>query len=390
MKRTCAVCESKGKVKLHTQKYLLPSKRKPLVYDVVACRKCGFVYADNTPSQKQYDQYYENSSKYTYNKNVPKGLLALYQDLYPIAKDMIDQRASRKDTSQILDVGCSIGTFLHMLKQGGYRNVYGVEPSQDCSRLAKELYNIDVFPGRLSEYTTSRQFDFIIMTGVLEHISDFTSVLPSVAGLLKEDGILMTAVPDAANFSSDPLSPFDEFSIEHINYFTRRSLGNLMNKFRLKLFSSESIRTPFYDSAVLVSFYKKSQNVRTPICDHQGIKRVQKYIKASRTKLSYLDEEFKTLTKSGENIIVWGVGSLTYRLLASSNLNRVKIEFFVDSNKSLQGKLIRGRRIMSPDVFIERKQGAVFIASHIYGDEIESILKNRYHFEGKMIRMETI
>ncbi len=389
MKRKCSICGSNSKEKLHTQKYLLPQKRNLITYDVVGCKKCGFIYADNIPSQKEYDHYYQNSSKYTYNKNVPKGLLDIYQELYSITEKIIHQDISLlgKTNYHILDVGCSIGTFLHMFKKDGFKHLSGVEPSKDCSRLAKNLYGLEVFPGTLSTYRADDKFDLIIMTGVLEHISDFSSVLPVVTDLLKENGTLMVAVPDAANFSSNPSSPFDEFSIEHINFFTRQSLGNLMNTFRLKATVSESVHAPFYDSTVLVSFYKKAKTSRTLRHDSAGISRVKKYISACRTKLESLEKKFDQLIKSGEGIVVWGVGSLTYRLLTSTCLSKVKILSFVDSNKSLQGKKLMNRKIFSPAFFDDHTQGTVFVASYVYGSEIEGILRNHYHFHGDVIHV---
>lgn len=387
MKRSCAICGSKKKDKLYEQKYLLPNKRNLLTYDVVGCNKCGFIFADNVPSQKEYDRYYQNSSKYTYNRNIPRGLLSLYQDLYSIAEKIIDQdqSAPRKKDFQILDVGCSIGSFLSMFKKKGFSRLFGVEPSHACSRLARDLYGIEVFPGTLSAYKTDDRFDLIVMTGVLEHVSDFTKILPFISSLLKESGKLMVAVPDAANFSSNPVSPYDEFSIEHINFFTKRSLANLMNNFCLKMTHSRSIQTSFYDSTVMVSFFKKTRANKVLEYDRTGISGLKKYISACRTKLIFLEKEFRKLIKSDERIIVWGVGSLTYRLLASTNLTKTKISAFVDSNKSLQGKRIRNTKIMPPDYLYDVKQGTVFIASHIYGHEIENILRKKYQFEGKVI-----
>ena len=389
MKRRCSICGSNSKEKLHTQKYLLPQKRNLFAYDVVGCKKCGFIYADNIPSQKEYDQYYQNSSKYTYNKNVPKGLLAIYQDLYAITERIVHQDASllRKENYHILDVGCSIGTFLHMFKKGGFKHLSGVEPSHDCSLLARELYGVEVLPVTISEYRTDCKYDLIIMTGVLEHISDFSSVLPVVTGLLKESGTLMVAIPDAANFSSDPLSPFDEFSVEHVNFFTKKSLANLMNTFCLKPTYSESLNAPFYDSSVLVSFFKKSATRQPPTYDRTGIIRVNKYIDACRKKLKHLEATFNKLIKADESIVVWGVGSLTYRLLTSTHLAKVDILAFVDSNKSLQGKKLTNRKIHSPAFFEHYIKGTVFIASHIYGDEIENLLRNKYHYRGNVVRV---
>jgi SAM-dependent methyltransferase len=389
MKRACAICGSIRKDKIHTQKYLLPGKRNLIAYDVVACRRCGFLFADNIPAQRDYDRYYKSSAKYTYNRNVPSGLQKIYQDIYAIAGHLIKKNkpAAMGKNSAILDAGCSIGSFLNMFKEHGFRNLTGIEPSANCSRLARELYGIDVFPGLLSEYKPGRKFDFIVMTGVLEHIADFDKVLPYVSKLLADSGMLMIVVPDAERFSARPRSPFDEFSIEHINYFTGTSLSNLMKRYNFINSFSKSLKATFYDSRCLVSFFKKSAEPGPWKKDGNGIVRMQSYIDACNGKLDWLDEKFERFIRSRQNFIVWGVGSLTYRLLATTNLSKMNISAFVDSNKSLQGKKVRNVRIDSPDYFNNITAGTVFVASHIYGGEIERILRNQYQFTGTVIRM---
>jgi SAM-dependent methyltransferase len=230
MIRKCAVCGSLAKDKIHIQKHLLPGKRSIVTYDVVGCKKCGFLFADNIPSQKEYERYYKASNKYTYGKSVPAGLLKIYEDIYGVANRIINKynpSVVKRDFT-ILDVGCSIGSLLNIFKEHGFQSLSGVEPSEQCSLLAKELYGIEVFPGLLSGYSPGRQFDLLMMTGVLEHVSDFETLLPQVVGLLKDSGLLMVVVPDAENFSLRPCSPFDEFSVEHINYFTAKTLSNLI------------------------------------------------------------------------------------------------------------------------------------------------------------------
>ena len=54
--RPCPICENVEAGLLHTQKFILPEGH-PLSagYDVVCCRECGFVYADTSVTQEQYD-----------------------------------------------------------------------------------------------------------------------------------------------------------------------------------------------------------------------------------------------------------------------------------------------------------------------------------------------
>ena len=197
----------------------------------------------------------------------------------------------------------------------------------------------------------------------------------------------MAAVPDAEKFSLNPQSPFDEFSFEHINYFTNQTLSNLLSRFGMGNIYSRTIEGSFYDTKVLVSFYKKSNEVDSMEGDSEGISRMRSYIEACNKKIKALEKKINGLIKSDESLIVWGVGSLTYRLLATTNLGQANIQAFVDSNESLQGKRVMNKKIVSPDLFYNLDRGTVFIASHIYHREIKNVLKNKYKFRGKVISL---
>ena len=390
MNRNCEVCGSNCKERIHSQKFLMPGRRNFFSYDVVACKCCGFIFADNIPNQQAYDKYYKENKKYSYSRNIPAGLMDIYNGIYTDAKRFLTKMCTSsigREKFSILDIGCSIGALLNVFKQHGFQCLTGIEPSQYCSRLAKELYEIDVFPGLLSEYSSDNQFDFIMMTGVLEHVSDFEKVIPYVVEHLKNSGALMIAVPDASKFSLKPAAPYDEFSIEHINYFTNISLTNLMQKFGLVNINHTSNKTTFYDSYLLISYFKKSHLSIQREKDSVGMSRIKKYIKASGDKIDRLNAEWERLITADTKIVVWGVGSLTYRLLASSSLAQMKISAFVDSNTFLQGKKIRNVQIVSPDYFEHNTAELVIVASHVYGKEIEHILKNKYHFAGNILHI---
>ena len=67
MSRNCPICSSFEKEFIYKQNF--NSKVISLMdnYDVVVCRNCGFVYADNIPSQADFSNYYAIMSKYEFN-----------------------------------------------------------------------------------------------------------------------------------------------------------------------------------------------------------------------------------------------------------------------------------------------------------------------------------
>jgi SAM-dependent methyltransferase len=385
--RSCEVCSSNSFEHLHTQKFYIVGEDQTFQYTVAACNDCGFIFAFDIPSQEQYERYYNLNTKYTYNQgDVPDGLKKLHHDSFRLIEHFLKKNMPqiRYGAIKIIDIGCSTGYLLHIFKEHGYSNILGLEPSQECCEIAKVRYGIKVIPQTLSQYRTDDTYDLIIMSGVLEHIHDLFDNLSWVSTLLGGNGFLFVMVPDAEHFSTNPREPFHEFSLEHINFFTQTSLSNLLGKYRLINEYAESIEIGFYDSYALATIWKKTDS-QVPIeKDISGLLKIKQYIKISEEALKVLKEKIDELVRTQEEVAIWGVGSLTSRLLSNTNLGKANIMVFVDRNKDLQGKKINGIEIASPDLLLDQDL-TVFISSYVYRDEIKKMLKEDLHYKGRIV-----
>lgn len=391
MERKCEICHSNNKKIIHTQKFILPRFKDTFKYDVSVCKSCGFVFADNIPSQDEYNEFYKNSNKYVYNENIPDGLKQIYNDIFSAAKQILIENLGNLNKSRvkIIDIGCSTGYLLNMFKRDGYKLVSGVEPSLSCCKIAEEVYGINIYPGTMAEFKTDVKYDFVISTGVLEHVYSLNNLISTMASLLSDEGMLLILVPDLGNFSKNPRVPFDEFSFELINYFTVNSLSNLMSINGLKNVYSSSIDAEFYDTKALVSIYKRTKDPVEIKKDNEGLLRLKEYVAASKNNknnIGYIESKIESLVRSGEEVIVWGVGSLMFRLLSTTDLMKCNIKAFVDSNKSMHGQKINNVEIVSPDIFEKIGNNcSVFISSYNYCKEIKITLKERYDFKGNIV-----
>jgi 2-polyprenyl-3-methyl-5-hydroxy-6-metoxy-1,4-benzoquinol methylase len=387
MNRNCEICDSKTKETLITVSFISPEKhnKKALSYDVVSCRDCGFLYANNIPTQDQMNEHYRASSKYTYNANIPNGLEKLHFDVFKAIKAYIEERYPflNKDEFRIVDIGCSIGFLLNLFKENGFKKLIGIEPSKACCLVAKRAFGLSMFNGAISEYEPKTKFHLIMLSGVLEHIQDLHSTMPQILKLLDNDGTIVVAVPNADEFSKKPKAPFDEFSIEHINFFTTKSLTALMENIGLIRRKDLSIPSTFYDSNMLVAFFEKAP--KKAVMDYSGKKHIQEYIDVSNAKLKNFEKKLDKIIANKQEIVIWGTGSLTSRLLANTNLSKVKISAFLDSNKELCGKTIHDISIESPEYLSHNDVRTIFIGSFIYKDEIKKQLINKYNYKGKII-----
>ena len=223
--RPCPVCAGVERRVLHRQRF----RDGPLGdgYDVVVCRQCGAGFAEGIPSQEELDRYYAEQSKYTYDHAEGAESPYDFKRFETIADQLIPFLPSRE--TRILDVGCATGGLLSIFKQRGFGNVLGVDPSPACAQAARRLHGMEVRTATLAQLAGWQEsFDLILLVGVLEHLRDVQPAVRTVAGRLKAGGLLYCAQPDVTAFADCVNAPYQQFSVEHVNFFSEASLNRLM------------------------------------------------------------------------------------------------------------------------------------------------------------------
>lgn len=379
MKRNCGICgESKNKL-IYKQKFIVPTSNYfHAGYDVVVCERCGFAYADNIPDQNFLDSYYKLMLKKT--SGLKRKIRSLKKSSEQVEEDFLltQYTHSAKNivrfiskSAKILDVGCYTGGLLAHLKKLGYKNGQGLDMSAYASEVALKKNKVKVTVGSVFDDLNINQFNMVILTHVLEHIKDLHSFIYKLSTYLNKNGLLYIEVPDAYNFffpkendnrySNDQKEPFLQFSVEHINYFSKVSLENLMKSCGFKKIFIESQTSHI---AVLASVWKRNEMVKDNIIEAK----LKKYVKESNQKITNITKTINELVKSRKEIMIWGAGLHTQKLLSISNLGKVNIKAFIDSdNNYLNGKLI-GRPILSPEKIDSNYP--ILISSKRYQNEI--------------------
>lgn len=96
----------------------------------------------------------------------------------------------------VLDIGCGIGTFLAVCREGGW-SVTGVEPSAIACRVAKGEYGLDLIDAPFSSALFSgRRFDAVFAAQVIHHLPDPVSFVEEIDRVLANDGIVMLRTPN--------------------------------------------------------------------------------------------------------------------------------------------------------------------------------------------------
>lgn len=365
LKRSCPVCQNAASADiLHTQKFVLPDNHiLPREYDLVACSQCGFVYADTPADQSVYDKYYSEMSKY----ETP--YIDADTTLFAHRAEWISGFLRDADAS-IVDVGCGNGQLFLELRKLGFSELTALDPSQECIDAIRRK-GLGGLAGSIFEVSTVVQFDAVILSGVLEHICDVPVAMEKIVSLTRPGGLVFVFVPDAARYRDYDAIPYDYFNIEHLNHFDETSLISLglAHGFRTVGLLKTTIALAQSRQPVIYCAYAKTGGGRIKWQEYSK-ECVLQYLARTEGNRGAMDV-IDGLIKSNEEIIVWGAGNYTSRLLATSNLDKCNIAMFVDNDPHKHGTCLGGKTVSAPDAIVKlKKASTILVCAAVFHDEI--------------------
>jgi SAM-dependent methyltransferase len=347
--RVCPVCNGMSRERLWSQAFEQPSSTRLMDgYEVVICRECGAGFADDIPPQEVFDAYYRDLSKY--EVNIESGPLPVE----PRFRDMADLIAKfiRGRDARVLEIGSASGGLLAALQDHGFRNLAGVDPSPACVRAAREHYGIEGSAATIFTVPPPETpYDFLILTGVMEHIADTDRAVESLSSLLRSGGRLYLEVPDASRYQARLDAPFQEFSVEHINFFSRTSLGNLMRLRGFRTIETGLTMRPLREATCPCTYgvFEKTGAPGAFVEDLETEGGLRRYIAGCKDEDRRIRDLIRDSLSDGERMLVWGTGTHTQRLLATGGLDPSRIAAFVDSNPKYQKQHLHGVPVLAPE-----------------------------------------
>ena len=370
--RACPIClnTSKGYV-LHTQSFVLPeghllsNARK---YDVVSCSKCGFVYADTPVKQDIYDKYYTEMSKYEMGyDNID---LEKYMSQAKIISAIMEDK-----NAPVIDVGAGNGGLLMALKELGYRNLTALDPSEKCVENIKKK-GIKAEIGSVFQHKVKDKFDLVILSHVMEHLVEVDKAMSALISMAGDRGVIYIEVPDASMYVENYVVPFYFFDTEHINHFEEVSLINLGLSHGLQVFNlgKNKIKVSEKTKYPVIHIAYKCMGNSTDWKKYSS-DRILNYVSLSKKEKAsnlIIDE----LIKKNEEIVIWGAGNFTMRLLDNSNLSRCNIIGFIDKDPKKQGMKILNKTVYDTK-FVKNLSSitTIVVCSAVFSEQILGELK---------------
>ena len=389
--RSCPICENLNGRILHSQEIAAPDEFNiSPKFDIAECTRCGMIFADTRIAQEALDDLYRDHSKYAdtsifvlpddENKNssaksesgsdefpeAPWDLARLKQTAQYIAAVVPDKNA------RILDAGCATGALLGFLADQGFANLTGLDPSPAATATAaKRAVGITVVTGSfLNPPVDFGPFDLIILSHVLEHITDVGGAVSALRDLLAPGGSIYIEVPDAARYVDYLVAPFHDFNIEHINHFSLSMLNRLLadQEFEIKENKSTTVYcSPNNEYPVIFGIWKTAsgKSVKKLTAGDEALaKGVRHYIIKSRELLNQIDARLRDEILLENPVMIWGAGQLSMKLIRNTVLAEANIVGIIDSSPQKQGLHFGGVAVISPEMTIAQTSPIVIGSIH--------------------------
>ena len=299
--------------------------------EVGGCSYCGLVQILNPIDPAEFYTNYANASSVKREPHLEK-LIEKLESLLP-------------KNAKIIDVGCNDGKFLSRLRESGFNDLHGLEPTKNMSERAInagfKVFNSYLDSAKSREIVAETGlFDCVTLRQVLEHIENLSDFGVALRSLLKPNGLLVIEVPDAQSHFDLP-----DFALweEHINDFSLGSLKHFLRQHGLEVI--DSYKTQF--SGVCLTVLSRLVDTRSVDVEpvSQIVDSFRKWAKCFDPFRSQVQAELQYFASRDLPVALYGVGSRSSFFL---NVTRSmgNISFAIDDDPAKQGKYLPGTDIL--------------------------------------------
>ncbi len=246
----CPICSSKQSENYLSAQDNLVSKD---TFAIKKCSNCGFAFTSPRPDKDAISDYYVSEDYISHSEKKE----SIFDRLYNIIRDRNISYKLRlisdfkKGNLSLYDYGCAVGVFLDKASQKGW-SVKGYEPSEKAKAIAVQS-GIEIETPDQILSTEQNCFDVITLWHVLEHIHDLDDTIQKLHSLLKDDGVLVVAVPIADSW--DAIKYKENWAAldvpRHLYHFTQSSIEKLFSKFGMKITSVHPLKFDSYYISLL-------------------------------------------------------------------------------------------------------------------------------------------
>ncbi len=331
-------------------------------------------------------------SNYLYTSSTSKVFRNHFKDS---AKKYIKDFKLSSKKSYIIDIGSNDGIALKPFQELKFKNLLGVEPAKNLSKLANKN-KIKTFNGFLNKKNTKKikkNADLILASNVFAHSDDLSEMAECMLKLLKKNGIIIIEIQYLLNTLKD--LTFDNIYHEHYNYWSLTALVNFFGKFHSKIFKAEKIDTHGGSLRIYITKNMKIKNDKsiTKILKEEekfGIKKFKTYQEFAKKVYKIRDNVIKNINElknKNKTLVGYGAPAKATTALNFFGISD-QIDFIIEDNQLKHNKFIPGMKIpIYSKSKITKKISSVIVLAWNFFDDIK---KNNYSVSENFINIKDL
>jgi SAM-dependent methyltransferase len=245
----CPVCSSRT--------YLWKTKEthKFGKFNIDRCSKCGYAFVNPRPFPGFLREFYSVSGHNSDGGEKFSTLAEVLEQerIYPNSTVDAERIVStvislNPDCNTFLDVGSGYGFFLREALLNKL-DVTAIEVAGSENEICEQLTKVKAFTVSFEDFQYEKNyFSIILMSQILEHAYDVNQWILKARRLLKPDGVLAIALPNFNSIFRLVMQENESYICPpaHLNFFTERSLANLLRKHGLNVCKVQYVsRVPY-------------------------------------------------------------------------------------------------------------------------------------------------
>lgn len=269
----CIVCGSKISIKhqgLFDTRFGIKDK-----FEIGHCSICGINQILPLPSIKSLNELYESH----YNFGSEKGTIytfcrelffssIFYQFWLIFDGDIAFHR--KKGVGRLIDIGCNEGRGLKVYCRNGFE-AQGFELNTRAVQNARSE-GFTVYTQPLEKFQPDKHFDIVVLSNVLEHVSNPQKMLDDVHRLLKPDGHVWISCPNSHSWLRQLFGPFwiNWHVPFHLFHFSPKALGQLLARSgfevkKIKFVTPSHWLTQSIIASIFAKPGKETRQLRNPL-----------------------------------------------------------------------------------------------------------------------------
>jgi SAM-dependent methyltransferase len=180
---------------------------------------CKTLFVDELPTSEFLENSY-NEAEFVSQKDSVYAAQTYFEEL---------QRLNLLNSGNLLDIGCSDGAFISIVKSKSTMAVMGVEPSIHAINSSDLFVRENIQHATLESFYRKNSFDIVTCFQTIEHVNDLNGLVMKSKELLLDQGHVVFVCHDRLSLVNRILgqrSPI--FDIEHLQILNKKGVQLLL------------------------------------------------------------------------------------------------------------------------------------------------------------------